>query len=187
MSEQNNRWNFPHKNYGLIVVFVLFIFITVFLVSWHINGDLFVTDEQNGNSVVKEGSSIVFRTVYNCGHEIEQCLENIPEAFEGFTFTGYTREELKINLPPGWEVSSFRPADVVIKRTKGIPCQECSEIQYIGIYEDRIAIYQGERPHGVVKEVTDFEVKEIYREDLEEGIPFSTEEEKKRILESYTS
>ncbi|GEM_PF-3040253 len=187
MSEQKNKWSFPHKNYGLIIIVVLFLFITAFLLSWHINGDLYVTDEQDDNSVIEDNSNILFRTVYSCGHEVEQCLENVPETLEGFTFKGLTKERLKINLPPDWDVSSFSPGDVVLIRTKDIPCQECSELKYIGIYEDRIAIYQGERPHGVLKEITDFEVKEIYREELKEGIPFSTEEEKKRILESYTS
>lgn len=61
------------------------------------------------------------------------------------------------------------------------------EENYIGIYNNKIAIFRGIRPDGVLLEITDFDVKEVYREDLEKGIPFENEEEKIRILESYTS
>lgn len=65
--------------------------------------------------------------------------------------------------------------------------EELEEENFIGIYNDRIAIFRGTRPEGVLLEITDYDVKEVYRKDLEEGIPFTDEEEKLRILESYTS
>ena len=65
--------------------------------------------------------------------------------------------------------------------------ESMEEENYIGVYNDKIAIFRGIRPDGVLLEITDFDVKEVYREDLEQGIPFEDEEEKMRILESYTS
>ncbi|UNC92627.1 hypothetical protein [Candidatus Contubernalis alkaliaceticus] len=65
--------------------------------------------------------------------------------------------------------------------------REGVEEDFVGIYNDKIAIFRGVRPEGTLKEITDYEVKEVYRSDLEKGIPFEDEEEKIRILESYTS
>ena len=65
--------------------------------------------------------------------------------------------------------------------------EDLEEENYVGIYNDRIAIFRGVRPEGVLLEITDYDVKEVYRKDLEKGIPFEDEEEKIRILESYTS
>lgn len=58
---------------------------------------------------------------------------------------------------------------------------------YIGVQDGRIAIFRGRPPNGTLEHVTEFEVKEDVREQLERGIPFTTTEELLQLLESYTS
>jgi len=58
---------------------------------------------------------------------------------------------------------------------------------YLGVYQDRIAIYRGNPPDGRLERVTEFEVKEDIRDQLEQGVPFTGPEELFRLLESYTS
>jgi hypothetical protein len=66
-------------------------------------------------------------------------------------------------------------------------CPQCEEQYYLGIFNEKIAVYQGCPPDGKVIEVTEISVKEIDRQDLEKGVIFKTEEEKERHLETYSS
>ncbi len=66
-------------------------------------------------------------------------------------------------------------------------CPDCAELYYLGVFNDKIAVYQGEPPHGKLVEVTEFVVQELHRKELEDGVPFVDEEDKIRSLEGYTS
>ena len=58
---------------------------------------------------------------------------------------------------------------------------------YLGIHGDRIAIYQGTPPNGTLQDVTEYEVRDDLREQLEAGVSFSDIEEMFSLLENFTS
>lgn len=58
---------------------------------------------------------------------------------------------------------------------------------YLGTYENRIAIYRGEAPQGTLQHITDYEVRDDLREQLEAGVPFRDAGELITLLENYTS
>ena len=58
---------------------------------------------------------------------------------------------------------------------------------YLGVYKNRIAIFQGTPPTGTLQYITEYDVREDLREQLEPGIPFSSTIELLQLLESFTS
>jgi hypothetical protein len=58
---------------------------------------------------------------------------------------------------------------------------------YLGVHGERIAIFQGNPPNGILQHVTEFEVGDDVRDQLEKGVMFTTTEELMQLLESYTS
>jgi hypothetical protein len=62
-----------------------------------------------------------------------------------------------------------------------------AERWYLGVHHGHIAIFRGDPPDGSLEEVTEFEVKDDIRDQLEQGVPFYTIEELQQLLESYTS
>lgn len=58
---------------------------------------------------------------------------------------------------------------------------------YLGIHAERIAVFQGDPPNGVLQHVTEFEIRDDIRDQLEKGVVFTTTEELMQLLESYTS
>lgn len=58
---------------------------------------------------------------------------------------------------------------------------------YLGTYSNRIAIFQGEPPHGTLQHITEYEVRDDLREQLEAGVPFRDAGELITLLENYTS
>ncbi|MBS4007890.1 MAG: BofC C-terminal domain-containing protein [Clostridium sp.] len=58
---------------------------------------------------------------------------------------------------------------------------------YLGIYDERIAIFFGQPPDGSLQYVTDFKVREDLREQLAVGVPFRDASELLALLENYTS
>lgn len=62
-----------------------------------------------------------------------------------------------------------------------------TERWYLGVHQGHIAIFRGSPPDGSLEEVTEFEVKDDIRDQLERGVPFYSMEELLQLLESYTS
>jgi hypothetical protein len=58
---------------------------------------------------------------------------------------------------------------------------------YLGIYSERIAIFQGVPPDGTLQYLTDYEIRDDVRDALEDGVPFSNTRELLRLLENFTS
>ncbi|MDW7650700.1 MAG: BofC C-terminal domain-containing protein [Bacillota bacterium] len=58
---------------------------------------------------------------------------------------------------------------------------------YLGIHGTNIAIYHGKPPHGELEYITEYEVRDDVREQLEAGVPFNDTEELLRLLENFTS
>ena len=121
--------------------------------------------------------------------------ESPPEMFRNFNFEGFKKGELKEFLPSPWKVEDFSQNQVLLvykgeeynEDEMNNDYDEIDEIKYISVYKGRIAIYKGNPSNEELIEVTPYEAKEVYKEELERGIPFITNEERERILESYTS
>ena len=58
---------------------------------------------------------------------------------------------------------------------------------YLGVYNNRIAVFEGLPLTGTLQYITEYEVREDLREQLESGVPFSSTIELLQLLESFTS
>ncbi len=154
---------------------------------------------------VKENTTLLFRKEFDDGDVVKYMdEEDPPEMFANFNFEGFTEKELREFLPEAWDVEEFSE-DLVSMVYEGGQYEgdqydgkeneeplndseyEQEELKYISIYKDRIAIYEGSLEENNLIEVTRYKAKDVYRKELERGIPFTTEEEREKILESYTS
>ena len=138
---------------------------------------------QKGVITLREDVEII---LHHQGKGCELGIEDLPPGFNTFELAGAVREDILILLNQDWELILFSPEQLVLQYTREL-CSLCRDLQYIGLYGSNIAIFNGIPPNGVLVQITKYEFKEIYREDLERGVPFTTEEEKKSALESYTS
>jgi hypothetical protein len=138
---------------------------------------------------VGEGPKLLEGAEIQLSHRGRACtleVSDLPEGFSGLTLAGASREDILGLLDDDWDLVAFEARRLLIEYT-GQLCAGCRELQYVGLYQGKIAIFQGTPPGGVLVEITDYDYKEIYREDLEKGIPFQTEAELESILESYTT
>ncbi|HOL17112.1 MAG TPA: hypothetical protein PLY40_02355 [Bacillota bacterium] len=101
-------------------------------------------------------------------------------------------EELK--NPQDWHLADLKEGcgrPFFILTHLGEFCPRCNEQFYLGIfkleYEDKIAVYQGSPPNGKLIEITDIQVKDIFRQELEKGVMFESEEKKRMYLEDFSS
>lgn len=97
-------------------------------------------------------------------------------------------DELK--NPQGWylaDISAGYGRSFFMLTYLGDFCPWCDDRYYLGIFDQKIAVYQGYPPNGKLVEVTDILVKEIDRTDLEKGVIFENEEQKRMLLETFSS
>jgi hypothetical protein len=132
---------------------------------------------------LREGVEV---TIRHAGKVCELGIEDLPPGFSSFNLTGADRQDILSLLNQDWELIVFEPEQLVLQYNREL-CPICRDLHFIGLYGNNIAIFNGIPPDGVLVEITKYEFKEIYREDLERGVPFTTEEEKKSVLESYTT
>jgi hypothetical protein len=143
--------------------------------------------EQPETDRVLDSTGIVLKQRFKlCGHEYTWLGGDLPEEFALINFTGMSHAELEEALPGHWRLLEFSPQQVVLEQVGEI-CTICFNKGYIGVHNDRIAIFRGVPPSGSLERVTEFEVKNDVRDQLERGIPFSNMEELLLLLESYTS
>jgi hypothetical protein len=135
---------------------------------------------------IREGAELIYHVRFTmCGHP--ELLDGGSEPVFMFNLSGISQPELQSLLPEGWTTVDFTPGRVVIEHTAAGLCSVCREKRYLGVRGDRIAIFRGLPPDGVLERVTEYEVKDDVRDQLEKGIPFTTMEELMQLLESYTS
>ncbi len=95
-----------------------------------------------------------------------------------------------INVPEGWHLtdlsSEMKQPRFLLTLVQDI-CPHCQGHFYLGLFDNCIAIYEGHPPGGMLVEITDFKVKDTDRENLKNGIPFETEEQKQMLMETFTS
>lgn len=127
-------------------------------------------------------AGFIFKTYYTkCGHEkIEKKLSNDK-------FSGYTKKQLA-NEMKNWEIESFTPKEVVLKRQVE---NVCDKHYFIGIKDGYVALFQG-RPAlpSKIIEKTDIIVDVLKEEDraiLEKGLVINNKREFLKIKEGLTS
>lgn len=149
------------------------------------------TQEKEHKAQIKEETDLLFRKEYEEDDFVKYFDEDDPpEMFSDFDFVGFDKDEMVEFLPDSWKVEEFSEKLVTLVyegEEFEAEKEEKTEKKYISIYEDRIAIYKGKPPEGELMEVTPYMVKDVYKSELKEGIPYTTEEEREQILESYTS
>lgn len=96
----------------------------------------------------------------------------------------------EIRVPDDWHLAEINPdreQTLFLLTCLGDLCPDCADRQYLGLYQDHIAVFRGVPPEGQLVEITEIKVKEIDRELLEKGLPFDSEEQKRMYLETFTS
>ena len=141
---------------------------------------------ENTSRLSENVNVIIQKRYLKCGHTEVWQGGDLPEELAALSFGGLSNGELGTILPKQWQVAEFSPSTVVLESVDQF-CNSCLNKSYIGVYDDKIAIFRGIPPDGVVESITEFEVKQDIRDQLEKGIPFSTLEELLLLLESYTS
>lgn len=127
-------------------------------------------------------ANLIFKTYYSkCGHEITE------KKSSNATFSGCTKEQLADKLSD-WEIESFTPEQVILKREVD---NICDEHYYIGIKDGYVALFQGrpDLPSKVIEQ-TDI-IADVLREEdraiLEKGLIINSKEEFLKIREGLTS
>lgn len=188
MVKKNKKYK---KRLWLICTFIsllLFIFAGLSVIKFLASGPPAQPDGNraaaNGRGRGLTGSKELIIT--HMGHACRLTLDHLPEELKSQNVNTISEEKLLQLLPDRWELVFFGEDKLYINFA-GLLCPYCRDLKYIGLYKDKIAIFSGLPPNGVLVELTDFDVKDIYRDELSKGVPFNTEEEKERILESYTT
>lgn len=152
-------------------------------------GDFSLITNEEPTPFVKNENDIKTDPEIIVGHKGNECslsINHLPQGISDLDFAEVVEDDILALLDGSWELSKFTPS-VIALEYKDILCIVCRDLKFIGIFDGKIAIYSGAPPEGVLEEITEYEVKDIYKEELIKGIPFSTEKEKKTILESYTT
>ena len=117
--------------------------------------------------------------------------EDLVEICLALLHSRYSLADLagSITVPEGWRLLDLSPElepRILLSYVEDL-CPECRGKYYLGLFDERIAVYEGAPPRGKLLEVTGLTAKDTDREALIRGVPFKTEEEKRLLLESYTS
>lgn len=131
---------------------------------------------------VTEDAVVVYQYYYEADGEV---VEQETEA--SYFMIGLDRFALESSYPD-WEILSFSPEKVVMRRTIG---EEEEKSYIIGTYEGRLAVFcEDERKGSSLYELTDIVVAALSGEEqlrLNDGIVVSGEAELAKVLESYGS
>jgi hypothetical protein len=179
--------------------FGLLLFLSLWLVLWAKGfppADLFPKNnahsagEENEPGSLEEDvlgeQQVVFQHFYRfCPHHTLNNGGDWPEELKYLQNVNLSLFR-EAQLPKDWQLVHFTE-DLVIFTFLGDLCPGCREQRYLGVYEGKIAVFYGEPPGGLLDEVLPFEVKDVYRAELENGIAFHSEEEKEMLLENFTT
>jgi len=131
---------------------------------------------------LKPGAKMIYVTFYSgCGHEVRQ-EEPLDDRFSGFT-----RQQLEKEIND-WEIESFAPDEVVLKKqVDGV----CDDHYYIGLNGGYVTLFRGiPGVRSEIMEKTDILADTLREEDrvmLEKGIIIKSREEFLQIREGLTN
>ncbi len=177
------------------VLFVIMLFSLTIAVSYLAAGDRQLPvppaspslEQADPPKRVHHNTDIIIRQRFTrCDHVEIWPGGDLPQELALINILGMSRDELESVLPVNWTLLEFTAGEVILESLDE-QCRTCLEQKYIGIWGDRIAIFRGVPPGGSLEQVTEFEVREDVREQLERGIPYANMEELLLLLESYTS
>lgn len=122
----------------------------------------------------------------SCGHNKVEAVNNLPEETFGENyFLEMGGGGIDHSLPEGWYVTYVE--DITVLTLFNDLCEECRNKFYMGNHNGEIAVFQGVPPNGVFLKGLDIKVKDVYEEVLNEGVPYSSPEEMRNLLENFTS
>jgi len=161
---------------------------------WQQHGIDFISEHLNREKPESrreiEKRFIVQRLNEICEHHSLETMEQLPPEFEEEDVMSYLGGDLSgSEFPENWHLAHTEAGDgkeIYITVVDEL-CEDCSEERYLGEHNGKIAIYKGIPPDGVLLEELEHEVKEVYEEELKKGVPYRTEEEKIKLLETYTT
>ncbi len=172
------------------IVFFLVIFTTLFVVGFLRGGysqRFFQMTEStpclNQNRTPEKRTEVI---ILHQGSNCSLTQQHLPVELKEADLGALSQERIEELLTGNWKMIVVAPSGVALEYT-GLLCPYCRDLKYVGLYDYKIAIFRGTPPTGVLEEITEYIVEDIYKEELMEGIPFKSEEEKRFILESYTS
>lgn len=131
-------------------------------------------------------------TPNNIPAEYPQPPQTIAEIAVALHNSKLTIENLmnELKKPQGWHLAEVQAGGgraLFILTYLADFCSRCADVYYLGIFDQKIAVYQGSPPGGKLIEITDILVKEVDRKELEGGVVFETEEKKRMLLEAFSS
>ncbi len=171
---------------GLVLTILVTLFLVFFLREAYSQRFFQLTESTpylNQNRTPEKRTEVV---ILHRGNNCSLTQQHLPAELKNANLATLSEERIAELLTGNWKMNVAGPAGVALEYT-GPLCPYCRDLKYIGLYDYKIAIFRGAPPTGVLEEITGYEAKDIYREELREGIPFTSEEEKKSILESYTT
>ncbi|MCR4402823.1 MAG: BofC C-terminal domain-containing protein [Firmicutes bacterium] len=138
----------------------------------------------SSDSKVSSSTEVVYRIMYECGHDEVNRMAAPPEMF------GLTREELSLEVPE-WTVTEFTKERVVLSQRRAGMSPECVSSMHIGEKDGWVTVFYGApkrrcRPKSVTR-IRASDLPQSERADLQDGIPVSGEEDLLRILETLAS
>ena len=108
--------------------------------------------------------------------------------FAAYSLPGLNGKRDKLTHPVPAEQNIFPQGEKAGKEA-GESTTEKTETQlFLGVQNGQIAIFARDSAGTMILEkILPYPVKEVYYDELIEGIPFSTEEEMNNLLENFTS
>lgn len=142
---------------------------------------------ENDTLTPEEEPGYVIQYIYSvCGHHQAQLYLTLPTTVFGDGPGEGGGADHEYLAPPGWHITELDDGQMLFTFVDDI-CQECSKHYYLGSHDGNIAIFRGIPPNGVLEENLGLEIKDTFREELETGVPYTSEEEKNQYLQSFTS
>jgi hypothetical protein len=108
--------------------------------------------------------------------------------FAAYSFPGLNGKRDKLTQPVPAE-QNISPQGEKAGKEAGESTMEKTEMQlFLGVQNGQIAIFARDSAGTMsLEKILPYPVKEVYYDELIQGIPFSTEEEMNNLLENFTS
>ncbi len=108
--------------------------------------------------------------------------------FAAYSFSRVREKEDEMELPVPLENNVRQQEEKAEEKVEENQVVETDLQLFLGVHEGQIAVFARDFSGNIIlKEILPYSVKKVYYDELIQGIPFSTEEEKFLLLENLTS
>lgn len=133
---------------------------------------------------VRSSMELVYRAIYECGHEETQTIP-VPREMVGLTKDALAKEILP------WIITEFSETQIVVLQKREGISPLCLKAMHIGEKDGWVTVFYGTpenrcRPKSTTR-IKASNLPPQEQDDLEKGIPVSNEEELLHILEALAS